>query len=170
MMRGSAVLNSSESGNLKFLFPRQRLGLAAAPHLDDLGHDGQRDFLRRLGRNVEADWRMDARNHFLGDLVLVFEPLEARLDAPPASDHADVLGAAVNDLAQTRLIVFVAACDEDDVGRWGDGHRLELRGHVADADVVRVREPLAIGEKDAVVEHDYAKVENFGDLDERYGD
>ena len=109
---------------------------------------------------------MDSLDDLLGDLLLLAESLEASLDAPPAPDHADVLCRAMDNLAQTRLVVFVAPGDEDDIRRGGDRYSLQRLRHIAHLDVIRVRKPLPVGELQAVVQHGHMKIQNLGHLDQ----
>ena len=103
--------------------------------------------------------------------MLVFlEPLEARLDAALAADHADVLGRPVQQVAQARLVVLVAAGDEHHIGGGRNVQLLHGLGHVPHHHLVGLRESFTVGEENAVVDDHHVVVHELGDLHQRHGD
>ena len=90
------------------------LHLADAPLADDLGHDADADFLRRIGADVQTDRRVHAVEVMAVD-ALRFQTLPHFGDLALAADHAEVAGVAVVNLLQNMLVVLVAARHEDHV-------------------------------------------------------
>src|SRR5215468_406664 len=93
------------------LMAGKRCRLTAPSHFDDLAQNRKRDFCRCFSGNIEPDRRVNPLDDLLSNFLLVAESLKTSLNPPPATDHADILRLAVNDLAQTRLVVFMSSSD-----------------------------------------------------------
>ena len=131
---------------------RQRPPASAACREDHLGGHRHRDLGGRLGADVEAERRVDARQPVCGH-ALRRELLEGGPHPTLASDHADVsrLIAATRELPKEVVIVAMPARDEDDARPAPDLDAGQRVGEVGDQDAIGAREPLAGRELGPVV-------------------
>ena len=88
----------AEGKNLVLMAGKRRR-LTAPSHFDDLAENGECDFCRCFGRDIEADRRVNPIDNLLGNFLFIAKSLETSFDAPPAADHADIFRLAMNDLA-----------------------------------------------------------------------
>src|SRR5215831_2422520 len=87
---------------------------ARAPDVNDFSNDGDRNFFRKYGTDVESDRHIDSLQALAGN-SFAFELLGNRANLPFAADHADIPCIGLNRPAQYVLILLVAASHDDHI-------------------------------------------------------
>src|SRR5215467_2587953 len=85
------------------------------PDVNHFGDDGDGDFFRQHGANIESDRHVYTVEPISRD-AFTFELIRDRTNFPLAADHADISCIGLNRPAQYILILLMPTRDDDDVG------------------------------------------------------
>src|SRR5579884_458534 len=155
-----------------YLFNRQRLvqqmaqlfkrgtGAVFAQH-EHLGGNAERDLVRRLRAEIEADGRVNLRQPLAGN-ALVVEVAENLFNLAGAADHAHIVRVRLQRRLERVFVEVMAARDNDDPAGLVRHQGAQRLRNIAKGKLHVVAECLRVGEVAAIIDDHDAKIKLGG--------